>query len=77
MIIKKINTQLLKNERAISVGIIDSGFAYIPKYAQLHGLNTNYNHRHGNRILSIFSALDKEYPLPNLKLHLVCYNPSE
>lgn len=77
MNILKINTQLLKNDQPIKVGIIDSGFDTIPSYAKLHGLNINKNRQHGNRILSIFSALDKDYPLNNLQLHLVCYNPND
>ena len=77
MIIQKINTSLLKNQNPVSVGIIDSGFSKMPKYAKLYGINSIPDYPHGNRILSIFSALDKDYPIPNLKLHLVCYNPKK
>lgn len=58
MIIKKINTSLLYNNNPITVGIIDSGFDYIPSYATLLGKMQSLDHQHGNRVLSIFTALD-------------------
>lgn len=60
----------------ISVSIIDSGFSYIPKYAQIYGRNNSLNSSHGDKVLSVFTALDVKFPIPNLKLNLVSYNPS-
>lgn len=76
MLINRINTDLLKNENSVSVTIIDSGFSDIPKYAKLLNYNFQNKHEHGNRILSIFTALDNKFPIPNLTLNLACYNPS-
>lgn len=64
------------NNQPISVSIIDSGFSYIPKYAKILGYNEKINNSHGDKVLSVFTALDKYYPLPNLTLNLVSYNPN-
>lgn len=71
----KINPECLRNENHVSVAIIDSGFTQIPKYAKIYRINNQSNHKHGNRVLSIFSSLDRDYPIPNLSLHLICYDP--
>lgn len=68
---------LANNRRIVSVSIIDSGFSFIPSYAKLYGSNPNPSYPHGNRILSIFTALDEKYPLDHLKLNLACFNPSD
>ena len=60
----------------ISVSIIDSGFSHIPKYAKIYGCNNSINHEHGDKVLSVFTALDYNYPLSNLTLNLVSYNPN-
>lgn len=68
---------LNKIKEKITVSIIDSGFYKIPEYAKIYGFNKNPTHQHGNRILSIFTALDKTYPIDNLSLNLSCYNPAD
>ena len=68
---------MLHNEQPIIVSIIDSGFSKFPSYAKLYGLNNNLSNPHGDRVLSIFTALDQQYPLPNLKLYLIAYNPND
>jgi hypothetical protein len=70
----KILPQRLKNEKPVSVSIIDSGFSNIPSYAKIYGMNLQPYHNHGNRVLSIFRALDEQFPLPNLTLNLSCYD---
>ena len=64
------------HDRPVSVSIIDSGFSHIPKYAKIYGYNNSINHGHGDKVLSVFTALDKNFPLPNLTLNLVSYNPN-
>lgn len=73
--IRKINPKMLINNDHITVSIIDSGFSKLPPYATLYGLNKNLDNPHGDRVLSIFTALDNTYPLPNLKLNLASYDP--
>lgn len=77
--IDSINEYFFKEtiKQKISVSIIDSGFKNIPSYAKLYGLNKNPDHQHGNRILSIFTALDKKYPISGLSLNLSCYNSND
>lgn len=76
MIINKILPSLLQdNGKPVSVSIIDSGFSYIPSYAKIYGYNNILNCQHGDKVLSVFTALDKSYPIKNLTLNLVCYNP--
>ena len=78
MNIEKISEKfLLNNNNRISVSIIDSGFYNIPEYATIYGFNKNPSHYHGNRVLSIFRALDKKYPISNLKLNLSCYDSKD
>lgn len=75
----KINKILMPKQISdlpISVSIIDSGFSHIPKYAKIYGYNNIINHEHGDKVLSVFTALDKYYPIPNLTLNLVSYNPN-
>lgn len=75
--IERINTNLLFNvENKVEVSIVDSGFSFIPTYAKLFNTSNTGKIEHGNRILSIFSALDEQYPINGLKLNLSCYNPS-
>ena len=62
--------------RRISVALVDSGFSFMPSYAKMHGARGASSSEHGDRILSIFSALDRAHPLSGLELHLSCYNPS-
>lgn len=68
---------MLKNNDPITVSIIDSGFSKMPPYATLYGTNKNLDNPHGDRVLSIFTALDTLYPLPNLKLNLVALNDKD
>ena len=67
---------LVDSGRLVSVAIIDSGFSRLPPYAVLHSQNHVAGTEHGNRILSIFTALDDRRPLGGLSLHLSCYVPS-
>ena len=68
-------SRLLDDGRTVSVAMIDSGFSSIPKYATMHGSNNASGVKHGNRVLSIFTAPDKMFPLTGMRLHLACYNP--
>lgn len=62
--ITSINADLLADHgKKIRVGIIDSGFSLLPSYATLHGTNYHNGTEHGDRMLSIFTALDRKYPL--------------
>jgi hypothetical protein len=76
MLIDSIDgSHLLDDGRTVSIAIIDSGFSSIPQYATMHGSNNASGVQHGNRILSIFTAPDKRFPLTGMRLHLACYNP--
>lgn len=76
MIITNVRQDFLADHgRKISVSIVDGGFNGIPQYARIWGGNPYPGHQHGNRILSIFTALDKAHPLQNLELNLSCYDP--
>ena len=68
-------SRLLDDGRTVSVAMIDSGFSSIPEYATMHGSNNASGVKHGNRVLSIFTAPDKMFPLTGMRLHLACYNP--
>lgn len=75
--IERIDANFLLNvENNVVVSIVDSGFSFIPTYAKLFSTSNTGKIEHGNRILSIFSALDEKYPINGLKLNLSCYNPS-
>lgn len=77
MMLSMLDRRLLADHgRRISVSIVDSGFSAIPAYATLHGRNPMPGHRHGNRVLSIFTAPDKLYPIAGLELHLACHAPN-
>ena len=76
MKIEKILMPQFLHDRPVSVSIIDSGFSHIPKYAKIYGYNNSINHNHGDKVLSVFTALDKNFPLSNLTLNLVSYNPN-
>lgn len=67
---------LVDKGKNISVAIIDGGFDRIPSYARVIGENKSPLHEHGNKILSIFTALDLKYPIKNLELYLCCYDNS-
>ena len=74
--ITSINADLLADHgKKIRVGMVDSGFSLLPSYATLHGTNYHNGTEHGDRMLSIFTALDRKYPLNGLELHVSCYNP--
>lgn len=75
--ISRIRSGLLSDDRhRVSVAMVDSGFVHVPSYAVVHGANYTSGTQHGDRMLSIFTALDRLHPLVNLKLHLACYNPA-
>lgn len=75
--IERIDVSFLLNiENNVVVSIVDSGFSFIPAHAKLFNTSNTSKIEHGNRILSIFSALDEEYPIRGLKLNLSCYNPT-
>ena len=76
MKINKILMPKFIHNQPVSVSIIDSGFSHIPKYAKIYGYNNSLNHEHGDKVLSVFTALDYNYPIPNLTLNLVSYNPN-
>ncbi|MBO7092149.1 MAG: hypothetical protein J6W23_10215, partial [Victivallales bacterium] len=63
--------------RNVSVSIVDSGFSSIPPYAHLFGRNPNPTHPHGNRVLSVFSAMDERFPIHGMKLNLSCYHTKD
>lgn len=63
--------------RPVSVSIVDSGFSSIPSYARVFGRNPNPSHPHGNRVLSIFTALDAQFPIGKLSLNLSCYHTKD
>ena len=72
--ITRLDPRMLADRgQAVSVGLVDSGFSWMPPYAVLHGLNPVPSHRHGNRVLSVFAAPDSSYPLSGLSLHLACF----
>ena len=68
---------LADRSRRVSVSMLDSGFMGMPSYAVMHGPNPDPGHRHGNRMLSIFTALDGKWPHHGISLHLACYRPSD
>lgn len=75
--IRSVNEGILNDEGGVaSVAMVDSGFSALPPYAVMHGVNRNDSTAHGDRTLSVFTALDKTHPLPNLVLNLSCYDPS-
>lgn len=75
MIINKILPNILQDDnKPVSVSIIDSGFSYIPSYGKIYGYNDTTNCKHGDKVLSVFTALDLCYPIKNLTLNLVSYN---
>lgn len=75
--IERIDENFLADKgNNVSVAIIDSGFPRIPAYAKVYGANYRSSIGHGDRILSIFTALDERHPLSGLKLNLACYSTS-
>lgn len=72
--ITRLDPRMLSDRgQVVSVGMIDSGFSWTPSYAVVHGRNPMPSHRHGNRVLSVFTALDTSHPLSGLSLHLACF----
>ena len=76
MLTKVDGGMLADTGRSVTVGMVDSGFSALPRYATLHGAGYKSGTEHGDRVLSVFTALDRQYPLRNLSLHLSCYNPA-
>lgn len=66
---------LIDKGQSISVSIVDTGFAKMPKYAKLFTPNPSSGHYHGNRVLSIFTAPDNKFSLTNLTLNLGATGP--
>ena len=61
--------------QGISVSIVDTGFAKVPRYAKLFTPNPSSGHYHGNRVLSVFTAPDNKFPLAGLTLNLGATGP--
>jgi len=68
-------SRLVDDGRKTIVGMVDSGFSKLPSYAVLHGAGHQSGTEHGDRVLAVFTALDRKFPLQNLELHLSCYDP--
>ncbi len=66
----------LRNQRKISVSIIDTGFLCVPNYARLYTPNESKGHFHGNRVLDVFTSPDKSHPIQGLTLNLAATGPA-
>lgn len=75
MILNVTEGMLVDNGKHVSVAIVDSGFTTLPSYSKLYGPARVFDTTHGDRILSIFTALDREHPISKMELSLACYNP--
>ena len=65
----------LRNQRKISVSIIDTGFLCVPNYARIYTPNESKGHFHGNRVLDVFTSPDKSHPIQGLTLNLAATGP--
>lgn len=71
--IRAVNPRILEPYGPVSVALVDGGFGRIPAYASMHTANPDPWHRHGNTVLSVFTAPDGRWPIPGLELHLACF----
>ena len=73
MLISAVRPDILEPAGPVSVALVDGGFGRLPVYASMHTANPDPWHRHGNTVLSVFTAPDGRWPIPGLELHLACF----